>query len=267
MITIDLEKSLVRNKRKLLTNEEIMVLDKMEKIENNKEIEELRSKLGIWSDNAKTASNAKSKILIYNKYPADRIYSESDIRSLCLKYGLRFLPSHYFNGELDTELPGKIKQFEQKYHHGCSGVTKYNSFIAAPAESFKLQKRPKDPLFFVEVERVGYISEQNEKHYFLLHKWGNDISITRWIANLPMRTTALANGLLLSLGFLLGMFTSIFYNNQPVGLSLMFGLLGTVLMLLVIMLVGIFLDMISDDSRMDIFVTGNDEKWNSPYIN
>lgn len=264
MITIDLEKSLVRNKRKLLTNEEIMVLDKMEKIENNKEVKELRSKLGIWSDNEKTAKNAKSKILIYNKYPADRIFSASDVKNLCLKYGLRFLPSHYFNGELDTELPGKIKQFEDKYN--CH-VHKHNSFIAAPAKSFKLQKRPKDPLFFVEVERSEYIAGENEKHYFLVHKWGNDISIMRWIANLPMRTTTRANGLMILFGALLGMYFGFQDPKlQEGGLFIVFGLLGGAIMLLFAMVFSLVKSIFSDNLEGP-FVVGNDDKWDSPYTN
>lgn len=176
---INLEKSLINNKRKLLSSEESIALSKMNDMEKNhgKDLSVLRSKLGMWKENTKTAQNAKGKLKLYETYPADRIFQEADIKKLCCTYGLRFLRSSLFNGELDDELPKKIEDFEKKY--GCE-VHKHNSFIAAPKESFKLSKRPKDPLFFVQIDN-------DSKHYFLVHKWGNDISPWRFITNLFVR--------------------------------------------------------------------------------
>lgn len=42
--------------------------------------------------------------------------------------------------------------------------------IAAPAESFQLQKRPIDPLLFCHL---------GDNQYYLVHKWGSDLSIWR----------------------------------------------------------------------------------------
>lgn len=260
-MTINLEKSLIRNKRKLLTKEEILVLDKMEKIESNSELLKLRSKLGLWESNTETAKAARAKLTMKDKYQADRVFSESDIKSLCLKYGLRFLPSQYFNGELDNELPSKIKQFESKY---SVNVNKYNSYIAAPTASFKLQKRPKDPLFFVELEDDRYYSERKEKHFFLVHKWGKDISILRWIANLPMRTSVTANGSVLALGFLVSMLMA--YSSDPrFGMACVMGLMGSALTVLGIMIFNLFKDMFTGNFT-EPFIRGNDDTWNDQYI-
>ncbi len=264
--TIDLEKSLVRNKRKMLTKEEILVLDKVEKVESDKDLELLRQRLGMWEDNAAVAKVAREKLFIQNKFPSDRVFSESDIKSLCCKYGLRFLPSNLFNGELDSELPTKIKQFETKYN---VYVGKHNTFIAAPAKSFKLSERPKDPLFFIQLDSDVY--SRNEKHYFLVHKWGNDISITRWFANLFLRNTWTKNLVFFGSVFLIASMLGYSHSvcdcagkGNAIGGAIMTGFLACAGGFFLILLGGLASDNFLDDGGP--LLSGNDNKWNSKYI-
>lgn len=172
---IDLEKSLIKNKRRLLSKEEVLALDKMSETSG---VDSLKAKLGMWKDNTKIVEAANKKVNTVDRFQSDRVFQLSDIEKLCCKYGLRFLSSQYFNGNLDTELPIKIKEFEERYN---IQVDHKNSFIAAPASNFKLSRAPKDPLFFVEVDKTN-------KLYYLVHKWGNDISIWRFVGNFFLRT-------------------------------------------------------------------------------
>lgn len=103
-----------------------------------------------------------------NRFNQEKIYHISQIEKLANKYALRFLPSNLYVGSIDAELPSKISQFEIAYN---IKMTPDNCFILAPAESFQL-KVPKDPLLFYEID---------ENHFYLIHKWGNDLNIFRML--------------------------------------------------------------------------------------
>lgn len=171
MITINLEKSLLKNKRGILSKEEKRIKDKIEAMDDSFELDEMRYKLGIWSDNMSKMSVANANLKIVDRFIPERVFQVNDIKELCCKYGLRFLPAYLFNGEMDKDLPNKIRKFELDYN---MSIHRGNSYIVAPASSFKLQERPKDPLFFTKL---------SDDYYYLLHKWGNDISALRLISN------------------------------------------------------------------------------------
>lgn len=108
------------------------------------------------------------------KYNQERVFHISQIESIAKKYHLRFLNSQLYNGSVDSELAIKITTFETAYDVICQSHNGYscgtNTYIMAPARSFALEKKPKDPLFFYQI---------NTEYYYLVHKWGNDLSIFR----------------------------------------------------------------------------------------
>ncbi len=119
-----------------------------------------------------------------SKFDKRRIFTEDQIKSLCIKYGLRFLPTKYYAGTIHPETHLKIKQFNDEYnekltrHDGASW--RYEQYsIVAPRSAFKLEKFPLDPLLFI------YIGDDM---YYLIHKWGEDLSSWRYIANIPFRS-------------------------------------------------------------------------------
>lgn len=89
------------------------------------------------------------------------IFHIDDIKSICVNYRLRFLSSHYFKSDIPQEAISKIKDLEYKHD------TSYRGFkIMAPSKLFKLSNAD-DPLLFIPI---------NEKYYYLVHKWGNDLA-------------------------------------------------------------------------------------------
>ena len=78
-------------------------------------------------------------------------------------------------GYLDPLIPSKLKEFEKEYSRE---IEKKNLYIVAPKQSF-LKLAPKDPLMFYQL---------TDDKFYLIHKWGNDLSILRKILYFPMRT-------------------------------------------------------------------------------
>ncbi len=94
------------------------------------------------------------------------IFHINDIKKICIDYRLRFLSTHYFKGDIPHEAISKIKDLERRHN------TFYKGFkIMAPSKMFKLSNAD-DPLLFIPI---------NKNHYYLVHKWGEDLAWYRKI--------------------------------------------------------------------------------------
>ena len=102
----------------------------------------------------------------------DNIFHIDDIKSICITYRLRFLESSLFKGEIPQEAISKIKQLEKAHNTKLEGFK-----IMAPSKLFKLENYD-DPLLFAPIGN-GY--------YYLIHKWGNDMSVWRKWLMYPFR--------------------------------------------------------------------------------
>lgn len=141
------------------------------------------------------AKQVREKQSKWAHLPQERIFTKDAIKELCLKYNLRFLPTSYYKGALDSQLPDKLDELRKanggllpneggtmrvQYADLQKGVwvdreiERIATFsIVAPAESFALQPRPIDPLLFCNL---------GDDQYYLVHKWGSDISWSRrWL--------------------------------------------------------------------------------------
>lgn len=130
-----------------------------------------------------TAISFKEKYSKTTTLEDNSIFSLDEIRKICIKYHLRFLPINYFKGKIDNTVLEFLrhKNIKAEYYIGWERDCK-NLFVAAPASSFKLSKRPlTDPLLFEKLNKNGV------EYYKLLHKWGGDISILRKILFWPVR--------------------------------------------------------------------------------
>jgi hypothetical protein len=110
------------------------------------------------------------------------LFTESQIKKVACKYGLRFLKTDMYRGNIDPYAIIKIKEFESKENIHEFGQGRWSKIIKykilAPKSSFELKVKPKDPLLF------ACLGEYNgEKMYYLIHKWGKDLNIGRRIVN------------------------------------------------------------------------------------
>lgn len=110
--------------------------------------------------------------------PPERVFAKDAIKKLCLTYGLRFLETRHYNGALDGDIPAKLAEFkrmDQPVIDKVYGKDYQRSYlIAAPTASFHLTPRPKDPLLFAKI---------TADHYYLIHKWGDDLSVMARVKN------------------------------------------------------------------------------------
>ena len=106
----------------------------------------------------------------------DQIFELSDIRKLCIKYRLRFLPTKYFNSSFPIEAINAVKKIEKELNVEIS-----NFMIVAPSKLFKLEDANSDPLLFIPLK--------NNKFY-LVHQWGNDLSWHRRVLTWPLKSFA-----------------------------------------------------------------------------
>ena len=102
----------------------------------------------------------------------DRIYPVEHIKAICIDYRLRFLDSKLFKGSIPYEAIMKIKALDKEHGIELSGFK-----IMAPSKLFKLENAD-DPLLFAPI---------GNDYYYLIHKWGNDLSPFRKFAVLPFK--------------------------------------------------------------------------------
>ena len=102
----------------------------------------------------------------------DRIYHVDHIKAICIDYRLRFLDSELFKGSIPYEAIMKIKALNKEHGIELSGFK-----IMAPSKLFKLENAD-DPLLFAPI---------GNDYYYLIHKWGNDLSPFRKLAVLPFK--------------------------------------------------------------------------------
>lgn len=213
MLKINLEKELIKQNKSVVTARELLMINEADKLAAVQSDYEILQRAGMTraADEGKQIQEENAKMLKETeRFPADRVFHISQIEKLCNRYVLKFLPASFYKGEVDPALAGKIVQAEAAYYIRISAVeygrsrlnelmhrlalpyfdlhgdrvlvstagrtrepeVKANAYIVAPAESFELQSRPVDPLFFYKI---------NDQYYLLLHKWGNDLSLTRRI--------------------------------------------------------------------------------------
>ena len=111
--------------------------------------------------------------LNWKELEVERIFHISEIKKLCTDYRLRFLDANHFKGEIPYEAISKIKMLQRQQEVELASFK-----ILAPAPMFNLQKKDSDPLLFVPL---------GNGNFYLIHKWGNDLSPYRKWVLLPFR--------------------------------------------------------------------------------
>lgn len=191
MKTINVEQEIIAKNREVLLREDVSLTEQkkldaqVDKILVKADAAYYKERVTLLKDlgfdyKLAEAQRVQSERETFAHLPADRIMSLEAIKATCLQYGLRFLPTRYYKGALDSEIATKLDNFrvmnrgelpvtnEPECNMGGAQPTngRPQFYIAAPSESFVLQPIPRDPLLFCRL---------NAKKFFLLHKWGNDL--------------------------------------------------------------------------------------------
>lgn len=183
MFTLNLEKRLIARKSKsIYTKEEQLIIDEANNIleKNLDEDIEVLKKMGLdYAVNKKEVIEGRKNYM--KGLDLSRVFSSDEIKDLCFTYKLRCLNIDKYRGNVDPMLPSKINEFQKMYESsGTNRRMNHSSFIiVAPKESFELKEHPVDPLLFYPI---------GDGFYYLVHKWGNDISIARWFKGLKFRS-------------------------------------------------------------------------------
>lgn len=120
----------------------------------------------------KTGNKSVENNFNFDLLESDKIYHIDTIKSICIDYRLRFLDTKYFKNDIPYAAISKIKELEKAHDITINGYK-----IIAPSKLFKLENAD-DPLLFAPIGN-GY--------YYLIHKWGNDLSPMRKWLMMPFR--------------------------------------------------------------------------------
>lgn len=119
-----------------------------------------------------------------NEYEG-KVYTVDQIEKLAIDYNLRFLETKNYTGSFDTQVASKLREFAKSTNTSLSEWDLKNRyFILAPEEMFTLReeryisKAELDPAIFYQIDA---------HHYRLVHKWGNDFSIFRYLSGFRWR--------------------------------------------------------------------------------
>ena len=163
-------------------------------------------KTDLHSELIKSKRISKIKIdLDYNpdKIDSNRLFHVDQIRKICIDYRLRFLDFNFFKGGVPDEAYTKLKEFE--LNHPDLDI---NIKMMAPTKLFQLENYD-DPLMFVSL---------GNNYYYLIHKWGNDMSYFRKMFMWPFKNIY---NILVYIAIISLFFTTFvpdgifFYKNNP----------------------------------------------------
>lgn len=155
-----IEKELLVQRNKYWTEAAVLQQIRMIFDEQDSRRDRIRGNL---EDNVEDAQNLFDVDLL----DADKIFHLTQIRNVCIDYRLRFLDSRFFKNGIPEEAVSKINALEKIHKIELRGFK-----IMAPGKAFRLLSYD-DPLLFAPI---------GNDYYYLVHKWGNDITTKRkWL--------------------------------------------------------------------------------------
>tara|TARA_B100000035_G_C20830603_1_gene478518 strand:- start:35 stop:682 length:648 start_codon:yes stop_codon:yes gene_type:complete len=107
-----------------------------------------------------------------SKLNSDNLFHVDQIRKICIDYRLRFLDVKLFKGKIPNLAFKKLDEFKNNHPN-----LNFELRIMAPSKLFELENYD-DPLLFASL---------GDGYYYLIHKWGNDLSFFRKISVWPFK--------------------------------------------------------------------------------
>ena len=161
---INIEKELISLKSK---NEKLLLNSAIDQL-NNDLIKEKTIQKNI------NSSNNKKYFADIKIEETSNVYNFKTIETIAIKHRLRFLPTKFFKNQIPQEAIFKIKEIEKS-----NSIEIKKFFILAPSSAFDLEDCNKDPLLFIPLKN---------NQYYLVHKWGSDLSWIKKLTAIPFRT-------------------------------------------------------------------------------
>lgn len=209
----ELEGSIKNRKKQVQKSEVLNEVVAMLEYDGQRDVDVLR-KIGGQSALAQSEKEKGKVIELENheKFYSGSIFTTDQIIALGTKYRLKFLPSSRYTGYIDPSVAVEIRELEraisksmeedQANKRGLS-VEEYRLqspikhqlddyslsnkfFILAPPKHFQLQKTPlikknEDPIMFYQIDN---------NHYRLIKKWGQDLTLLRFIKGFVTKSEA-----------------------------------------------------------------------------
>lgn len=167
MFRLDIKQELEKHRQKTEAKENKLLNEAKKLLEQGKKLDEdVLNRL--------KASDESKQVSALKEIDPKNIYSLKTIEKVCIRYRLRFLDTKYFKPEFPYDAVMKIRAIER-----ANEIRIERFKIIAPGEAFNLEDVNKDPLLFAELA---------DGHYYLLHKWGKDLSWIRKIIAWPLQT-------------------------------------------------------------------------------
>tara|TARA_E500000178_G_scaffold352702_1_gene416730 strand:+ start:3340 stop:3987 length:648 start_codon:yes stop_codon:yes gene_type:complete len=138
-----------------------------------------------------------------SKLNSDNLFHVNQIRKICIDYRLRFLDVKLFKGKIPNEALKKLDQFKNNHPN-----LNFELRIMAPSKLFELENYD-DPLLFASL---------GDGYYYLIHKWGNDLSFFRKLSVWPFKNLV---NILIFISIISLLITAIvpgnifYYENNP----------------------------------------------------
>lgn len=186
MMKVNLPNALSRIRRKSTDWKEADVLNAFEEMLREDELIEDRLKASLSSEPTGEPNDVN-----LSQLDSSRIYHLGHIKQLATEYRLRFLDAHLFKGEIPQEAISNLKAIQRRQTEDLSHFK-----IMAPASLFEMSYQDRDPMLFVPV---------GNNLYYLVHKWGGDMSWFRKILVYPFRNVGTLIRTMLIIAFLFQM--------------------------------------------------------------
>jgi hypothetical protein len=155
--------------------------------------------LRFFGQNSVIASGVNAKY----QEPSERTeFNEDQVKALCVRHRLRFLPTELYCGEIPYEVIASIKKFEHRYPN-----SNLQFFILAPASFFLLKNAYASPLLFVK---------KSNSEFRLLCQWGEKLPWYVPILRYPLRDYLSMVISSLIFGFTMAVLAAVFgWMNYP----------------------------------------------------
>jgi hypothetical protein len=188
MIKVGLKEELEKKKKKSIGSSDELVKETQLLLEAGADSEKKALRIAKLDHQIKYVETSKGIEIEREKFESeygDSVFTEDEIREICIKYDLRFFKSEYFKGRLDTQIASKLNRFIEANPE--VGESSDSFYIIAPANAFDLKNRPAKPFMTIDPILVYRLPKQDK--YVYIHKWGRDFTIFRRLRGIFFEST------------------------------------------------------------------------------